>query len=201
MKRIKPKRLLRRKQLKAMYLKDEARWNRFNEENPRVKKLKQMFANEFSKPEKTQLWGQELLAEKVVIDQEFGDGLKILAFSPLATRPNYYIVFIDSSWVIDGDDDNSVSEHTDEIYEAISEEYGELCGYTLEECEAQNHGKSCGFHLDSEEDEAEFPVLDDSCGSSWWLIADLNKNKYLELSNLRKTQIKKEEFERLYETV
>lgn len=108
-------------------------------------------------PRQIHWWGHDYTITPALVDEVLGDGKRVIAFQPLATRPNYYVVRVDSSWCLDGEDgDDSIFEHTDDIYDAIEEQYG------------RSH-----YEPDEDEEEAEdapFPALDDSYGSSWWSL-------------------------------
>jgi len=108
------------------------------------------------KPYETTFWGSKYTITPVLIDQKLGDGKQIIAFQPLATRPNFYIIYIDSTWDIDNLSNNidHVCDHYEEICEAIEEEHGP------HECENEL---------------LEFPALNTDCGAQWWKIEDIDK--------------------------
>jgi hypothetical protein len=99
-------------------------------------------------PYKTHFWGQECTCEPVLIDAVLGDGMMLLSFTPLNTRPNYYLIRIDSSWL---HCDDGLYDYLDDIYEAIEDQVGP----------AKFEGD------DGEEEQAEWPALDDENGSCW----------------------------------
>lgn len=94
------------------------------------------------------LWGKAYFITPRLVTRFLGDGKQLIWFTPMATRPNYYAVRIDSSWKISNwEEPPNLIDHVDEIYSAIEEEYG---------------------NQDDEGNEnASFPVLCDDCGSSW----------------------------------
>lgn len=49
------------------------------------------------RPERCQFWGQWYTITPRLIGQVFGDGKNLICVTPLATRPNYFVVRIDSS--------------------------------------------------------------------------------------------------------
>ena len=57
----------------------------------------------------------------------FGDGKQPISFQPQDTRPEYYVVFVDSGWSLDNyhsDRGHCVCDHYDEIVTALEEEFG-----------------------------------------------------------------------------
>lgn len=44
-------------------------------------------------------WGVEHRVTPLLLPQRFGDGRALIHLTPLATRPNYFIVRVDSSWL------------------------------------------------------------------------------------------------------
>lgn len=72
------------------------------------------------KPHKEWLWGEMVMVTPAPVAAHFGDGKLLLRLCPIAHRPNYYLVRIDSSCV----DDDKLRDTLDEIYETIEEEYG-----------------------------------------------------------------------------
>ena len=100
------------------------------------------------------LWGVEYHNQVAsLIDRIHGDGQCLIYLIPLATRPNYYIMRVDSSVREMIDDDG------DEIRELVDEEFL---------CEIEDE---FGRREDEDEDGNEtlepFPALNDSCGFSW----------------------------------
>lgn len=102
-----------------------------------------------TRPHTRHLWGEPHTVTPALVEHVFGDGERLLVLTPIMTRPNYYVVQIDSAWEVGGAE---FFEHIDEIYDAIHEQYG---------CDTDE-----GF-----EDE-DFPVLA-SGGSTWGEIGDL----------------------------
>lgn len=102
-------------------------------------------------------WGRRHKCKPVFIHAIFGDGGQLLAVQPLNTRPQYYLVRVDSRWHTNGYEDGEViHDHIDDIYEAIEEQVGR------------------GGQLDADESPtgraryADWPALNDDCGSCWW---------------------------------
>lgn len=121
------------------------------------------------KRRKTRLWGQTYMVTPKLVAEIFGDGTQLLGLQPLNTRPNYYVVRIDSSWhTSNGDGPPNLHDHLDEIYAAIEAEFGSAeCGY----CGGHYGGDpetDCEGCKGSKWEEGAWPKLDDECGSSWF---------------------------------
>lgn len=146
-------------------------------------RIKALYRAHFAQPELIRFWGREYAIQPAVLNQELGDGNKIIYFTPLNTRPWYYVVFIDSSW--DFDTWEFKATHLEKIYEAIEDEFGRMCGEDFDACKTEGGGESCGRH---DEDDAWFPVLSDDCGSCWGECVNLAYgNGISELQYLRRT--------------
>lgn len=111
-------------------------------------------------------WGQDCKLEPVFITPHMGDGEQLIAITPLNTRPNYYLIRVDSRWWSDSfewqptdgrQEENHIAEHIDEICEVIEEEVG---------------GRYCEDD-DGNEVLAEWPALNDEAGVSWSSAKDL----------------------------
>jgi hypothetical protein len=70
-------------------------------------------------------WGRRYRITPRLIDKIFGDGKQTIYLTPLNTRPNYYIVQIDSKTDMD---DDSWLDFLEEIQEEIEEEFGPCRG-------------------------------------------------------------------------
>ena len=73
----------------------------------------------------TKFWGRRCKVKPKFVRAVLGDGNKLVAITPMQTRPHYYLIRVDSSWgesnYSDGD---TICDHLDEIYDAIEDEYG-----------------------------------------------------------------------------
>lgn len=69
-------------------------------------------------------WGVEHTVTPVLLETVLGDGRQVIAFVPWDTRPQYYVVRVDSSWGIENTDEPSVGDFTDDLYAAVEDEYG-----------------------------------------------------------------------------
>ncbi|MEQ1762569.1 MAG: hypothetical protein ABL984_05405 [Pyrinomonadaceae bacterium] len=133
-------------------------------------RIKQKFREHFSKPEIIRHWGQEHTVQPAVVSEQLGDGNKIIYFTPLNTRPWFYVVFVDSSW--DFDSDKWRDTQLEMVYEVIEDEFGSNCYEGYELCKAEGLGESCGRH---HEDDVWFPVLSADSGCSWGTCVNLAK--------------------------
>lgn len=107
-------------------------------------------------------WGRRHTIHPRLVDEKFGDGLGLITFTPLNTRPNYYVVRVDSSLVLNEDcEDTGLSSHAfyDDvlplIYEAIEEQFGNVYWSRDEE------------DGDPEAELYPWPALDDGAGAGW----------------------------------
>lgn len=100
-------------------------------------------------------WGQRYRITPRLVSKILGDGKKIIHFTPLATRPDYYIIRVDSQWDLDNGGKDSIYDHLEELYNAIEDDYGNY----FEEWQHDN-GRTYIKHHD-------FPALNIDCGSSW----------------------------------
>jgi hypothetical protein len=105
--------------------------------------------------ERCTFWGRPYTITPRLIARVFGDGLHLLCITPLATRPNYFVVRVDSSTIDPGDPFPESSEVSllEDIMCAAEEEYGT-------------------FGDDEERDEdgwesRPFPVTDWGIGCTW----------------------------------
>lgn len=107
-----------------------------------------------TQPYPVSFWGIEALVTPVLVETVFGDGQHLVGVEPLATRPAYYLVRIESTWQLENwaAAGELLCDHLEEIYDAIEEQYGRAD--------------------DSEEDEEPlpWPALDMSCGVSWFSV-------------------------------
>jgi hypothetical protein len=102
-----------------------------------------------TKPHFRELWGRKYKVEPALVEKVFGDGKKLLCLTPLMTRPNYYVVQIDSKWELDA---YEFLDRLEEIYDAIEEQYGcdgdEFEGDEPPEFPTLHHGGSTWGELD-----------------------------------------------------
>lgn len=135
--------------------------------NPPALKVGKAMRERLEKRRWVRFWGQRRMQHVVFVPTVLGDGLKMLAVQPLNTRPNYYLLRIDSSWHTSNYKSPCVADNMDDIYEAI-EEYVGPKWWTDD-----NGRERCEV----------WPALDDDCGSSWWDATD-----YLKLPRRKKSR-------------
>lgn len=114
-------------------------------------------------PTKAHLWGQPEIIIPRVVRYRHGDGLKLFQLGPIANRPSYYVVRVDSSIGENHGDEYPFCDIVDELYDEIEDQFGradfecELCGWSEStfstNCPCQN--------------ERWFPVADFNTGSEW----------------------------------
>lgn len=127
-------------------------------------------------PYATRFWGQDCTCDPRYVEKALGDGNLLLGLQPLDARPSYYLIRIDSSWHFYGcrkckdDCPDQVTEHMDEIYDAIEDEYGEA-----DRIEESNQELEPG----EEPDSTGWPVLSLNSGSCWF---EADPAKYLRTS-------------------
>lgn len=125
-------------------------------------------------PYKTRWWGSDYTCDPRFVDQALGDGNVLLGLQPLNTRPNYYVIRIDSSWHLsccrecEDKCPDELIDHLEEIYEAIDEEYCDV--------DSIRYSNENDIEEGEEPDSDKWPALDLYCGSSWFA---LNPVQYL----------------------
>lgn len=105
------------------------------------------------------LWGEDSMFVPYVSDTIFGDGRALLLLQPLNTRPCYYIVRIDSSWVVSGD--RWHPDKAPELWDYIDEIETEL---------EYEFGNACQRDEEDEEDDTyplDWPAFNGDSGCSW----------------------------------
>ena len=106
-------------------------------------------------PERCTFWGDKYVITPRLIARKFGDGKHLLCVTPMATRPNYFVVRVDSTMEYPGDpwpDDSQVS-FIEDVMCAAEEEYG----YHGDEEERDGDGNET----------RDFPVTDWGIGCAW----------------------------------
>lgn len=104
---------------------------------------------------KTRFWGRNCIITPRLVDWIHGDGLQVIYFMPLNTRPNYYVVRIDSKIDLEND---SLLDLLDDLYVAIGDQFGR----SYEEWEHEN-GRTYTRHN-------YWPALSADSGSCWGLL-------------------------------
>ncbi len=92
-----------------------------------------------------------------------GDGKLVIFVTPLATRPNRYVLRVDSKWAKGDLNDDAWRDHMDEIYNDLKDGFGRA-----EEEYEHDNGRTYHKHNP-------WPALHASCGSLWGIYAKLKK--------------------------
>ncbi len=92
-----------------------------------------------------------------------GDGKLVIFVTPLATRPNRYVLRVDSKWAKGDLNDDAWRDHMDEIYNDLGDGFGRA-----EEEYEHDNGRTYHKHNP-------WPALNASCGSLWGIYAKLKK--------------------------
>lgn len=96
------------------------------------------------------LWGKVYYVTPRLVTEVFGDGRQLIWLAPLATRPNWYVVRIDSRWKLSNHETGDLlHDHLDDIYNSIEAEF-----------DVSNSG-------DVDSVTRPWPAFDHSCGCGW----------------------------------
>jgi hypothetical protein len=108
---------------------------------------------------KTRFWGRNYVITPRLVEWIHGDGLQVIYFMPLNTRPNYYVARIDSRVSLNNSDEPSFADAVlEELYEQIEYQFGQA----HEEWQHEN-GRTYKRRNS-------WPALDEECGSCWGLL-------------------------------
>jgi hypothetical protein len=88
---------------------------------------------------KSSLWGQDYIITPRLVDWIHGDGLQVIWFEPMDTRPNYYVARIDSKICVDNCGKPPV--FCDEVYDDLCMKIEDQYGRSWERWEADNGRK------------------------------------------------------------
>lgn len=118
----------------------------------------------YTRTRKVTFWGAEYTITPAVAKGYLGDGRQILAFQPANTRPERYLIRVDSSWIGD-----AMYDHIDEVIDALEDEFSEKErereyliyeeGVDPEEADLANYPDELGW-----------PALSLDSGYCWWTI-------------------------------
>lgn len=125
----------------------------------------------FARKRETTFWGQEYTIEPEIIENIHGDGLQCVYLTPIDTRPNYYVLRIDSSIDIEDDFVNEI-DICEMMLQMIEEEHDNIDDY-----EEIHTGNETSYRYEDEKpktwDEVYFPTLHWS-GGSWGVMCDVS---------------------------
>jgi hypothetical protein len=131
---------------------------------------------------KVHFWGHDYDVKPAVAKGYLGDGRQLLRFQPLSTRPDYYLIRIDSSWAVD-DSDEWYDRLDDEILQMLIDEFSEKereREYLAEDLRAAGiEPDETNTDLAGNEGRLGFPVLSLDSGYSWSSIATFNGKRWV----------------------
>lgn len=106
--------------------------------------------------EDVRFWGKDHRVTPRLLPEVYGAGDHLLAFQPLNTRPNYYVIIVDASWLSSDDDDA--------FYEAFDNgiELGLLTHFSVDAYDDD------GNEIGEEDRDTGWPVLNLDSGWSTW---------------------------------
>ena len=115
-------------------------------------------------PKTVTAWGHQHTYTPQLIEAIHGDGQCLIYFIPYGTRPDYYIIRVDSAVKkMIKDDGDEIRDFLDEIRDFLEEVIYSMIvnefGWIYEE------------DCDGELIERPFPALNISCGSDWGIIS------------------------------
>lgn len=135
----------------------------------------------FTCQQKAYHWGYYYDVTPAVAKGHLGDGRQLLMVQSLNTRPNYYLIRIDSSWSVDNSDEWR-DRMDSEVYEMLIDEFSEKereREFLAEDLIAAGIEPTAeNTDLDGNEDRLGFPVLNLDCGHAWELIATFNGKRW-----------------------
>ena len=109
--------------------------------------------------------------------QIYGDGRALFWLSTLNSRPLFYVIRGDSQWACGDDNEspwpeipaNDVIERIDQIFVDLEDEFGRgLCSYSGAHLYLPRESRGCSCEECEDPTEAEWPMVDDEGGCSWW---------------------------------
>jgi hypothetical protein len=131
---------------------------------PQVARKPRRKIMELVRRHKVRFWGRNYVITPRLVDWIHGDGLQVIYFMPLNTRPNYYVVRIGSKVSLNNSDELSFAD------EVLGDLYGEIedqFGCSQEEWEHDN-GRTYRR-------QNPWPALSEDNGSCWGLLAMLKE--------------------------
>jgi len=120
-----------------------------------------------TKEHEASLWGQKSTIKPCLIEGIHGDGLQLVYLEPIDTRPNYYVLRIDSA--IDVKNDESMSNEDQSEYGTVWEMLLRMIEEEYPNIDSFKENKDGTYTHCSDEDDVitgEFPCLSWS-GGSW----------------------------------
>jgi hypothetical protein len=111
-------------------------------------------------PHMRSMWGSMYRVTPKFIREALGDGGRLLGLQTLNSRPDYYVIRVDSNWQSAHSFDSKkecIADHMDEIYDAIEMACGSADDWMDEDPPTNRNAP-----------EYDWPALDTDCGSSWF---------------------------------
>lgn len=135
------------------------------------KTLAKELAKRIEVPESGTFWGQPYTRIPQFVSPFFGDGQQLVCIQPLNTRPDLYVIRVDSIVKLSDDStceysDLHIRSLLDEIYDAIEDEYG----------------SSDADEDDETEESKPWPALNLNAGACWFEYGKKTVAELLEAS-------------------
>lgn len=129
---------------------------------------------EYTAPHTLTFWGQQHTVTPAVAEAHLGDGRLLLAVTCANTRPNYYLVRVDSTFFSAGEGGR---DGIDAVIDALADEFGELENerelLAEELLDAGIEPDGDATDLAGNEARLGWPVLSLDSGYYWGHVADL----------------------------
>lgn len=133
----------------------------------------------FRKTRTVDWWGCKSEVTPAIVDAHLGNGRRLLRFQPLNTRPDYYLIRVDSKW--DCGSDEFLDNHIEDVIETIIDQYGEIEREReyLEEDLREQGIEPTGDNTDlaGNEDRMGWPVLSLDSGYTWGTVCFLRRGR------------------------
>lgn len=98
------------------------------------------------KRQTVRFWGEKCLIKPLLVNKTLGDGKKLLWLEPMMTRPNYYVIRVDSKWDSEKDLEATIEAIVDEYSERERErEYLIEDGVSPERADLAYYEKELGW--------------------------------------------------------
>jgi hypothetical protein len=109
-------------------------------------------------------WGEDHVITPALVEETHGDGMQLIHVTPIDTRPNYYVLRIDSGVDLENE---IFSDHDKEVYGTIKEMLLQMIEGEYDNIDRYEENEK-GLYYDDETEpfEYEFPIL--SWGGGMW---------------------------------
>lgn len=131
----------------------------------RLEKMIMRIVQKEAKPRMSSLWGQKCKISPAYVQQKRGDGLQVVYLQPIDTRPDYYVLRIDSSEDVEAHnfDWDGLICMAEEAFDSYSSYRWDWIG-----------DKWMGIYQGGDDDEKpivyQWPMVKWLCGGSWGVI-------------------------------